>query len=346
MKRLALAFSLVFILLCLLSSLGFYHFSRTFTERGSLSTDRLLSIPQGATLNEISRLLEKEGIIKDAFVFYWGARLKGDGGRLQAGEYEFKAAMSPQDVLALLVSGKVYQHKYTAAEGLTSEKIIEQIKALEPLVGDIARIPEEGALLPETYLFSRGETRQKLVNRMTAARNALLETLWRNRPSQCPFHTQEEAVVLASIVEKETALAQERPLIAAVFLNRLRKQMPLQSDPTVVYVLYKEKAYSLNHGLSKADLGYESPYNTYLHKGLPPTPICNPGKASLKAVFYPALSDALYFVADGTGGHIFSETLKMHQVNHAKWRKIRKELKKEQLSSMIISGAILEGEGN
>ena len=229
-----------------------------------------------------------------------------------------------------LFQEKVYQHKFTAAEGLTTAQIVEHLSSLTALEGQIQKLPEEGTLLPETYYFSQGDLRQKIIKRMETAQKIFMDRLWRTRPLDSPFQTKTEALILASIVEKETGLPQERPLIAAVFINRLKKGMALQSDPTISYILHKEQGRTLNEGLTKNDLKYSSPFNTYQNRGLPPHPICNPGQASLEAVFKPAPSKALYFVADGTGGHVFSTTLKEHQKNHAKWRKIRQNLKKTE----------------
>lgn len=330
MRRLGIAFSLLFLLLVCAGYYTYSKFRNYFQSPGSLSQTKILVIPPGKGLAQIANLLVTEGVIKDSFAFYWGVRLQQKGRQLKAGEYEFPAAISPKQVVDLLISGKVYQHKITIPEGLTTDQILKEIKQSDILSGPISNPPMEGSLLPETYLFMRGDTRQALIERMQKDQNKILDQLWQNRSSDCPFKTKKEAIILASIVEKETALPKERPLIAAVFLNRLQKGMLLQSDPTVTYLLHKQSERPLNQALTKMDLKIKSPYNTYVYKGLPPGPICNPGKASLKAVFHPAPSQALYFVADGSGGHVFSTSLKEHQKNHRKWRKIRLERLKIQ----------------
>lgn len=331
MKRLLLAFSLLFIVVLGLGYHFFHQFKQEFCAPGSLKISKIVLVPSGVGLNRISEVLAQEGIIRDAFVFLWGVRFQGKARELKAGEFEFQPLVSPEEVMNILISGRTYTYKFTVAEGLTTEEILREIHQIKVLEGDILKLPNEGDLLPETYHFTRGYSRQSLVKRMRESKEAMLENLWKNRSPDCPFKTKEEALIIASIVEKETGLPEERPLIAAVFINRLKKKMMLQSDPTISYILHKEQGRPLNQGLSKEDLKYNSPFNTYLNAGLPPAPICNPGKESLIAVFYPKDSEVLYFVANGKGGHTFSSSLKNHQKNHAHWRKVRKELKEAQV---------------
>jgi UPF0755 protein len=229
-----------------------------------------------------------------------------------------------REAVALLTSGKTIVHRLTLPEGVMSAEAAALIAAAEPLVGEIGTIPPEGSLLPETYHFSRGDTRSDLIARMQAAQDEVLAELWPTRSDDLPFDTRREAVILASIVEKETGVAEERPLVASVFINRLRKEMRLQSDPTVVYGLTDGEG-PLGRALTRADLEIATPYNTYLIDGLPPGPIANPGRASLAAVLSPAESEYLYFVADGSGGHAFAKTLTQHNRNVANWRKIRRD---------------------
>jgi UPF0755 protein len=216
----------------------------------------------------------------------------------------------------------------TFAEGLTTAEILSQLALTEGLMGIVTALPAEGALLPETYHFSYGDKRQAIVGRMAASLRDQLADLWAKRAPGLPLDSPRDALILASIVEKETAKAAERPRIAQVFLNRLAKGMRLQSDPTVVYGLTKGRR-PLSRPLTTADLKTPSPFNTYLIGGLPPSPICNPGSASLESVLRPAPSEELYFVADGTGGHVFAKALKEHNLNVAKWRKIRPERKND-----------------
>jgi UPF0755 protein len=225
--------------------------------------------------------------------------------------------------MQILIDGKSIVYKLTLAEGLTSATIIELVRGHPVLVGDVADIPAEGSLLPETYVFDRGTTRKDLVGRMQDDHTRVLDELWVGRAKDLPFSTKDEAVILASIVEKETGVASERPRVAAVFVNRLRKGMKLQSDPTIIYGL--TKGVPLGRGIRQSELEKPTPYNTYVILGLPPTPIANPGKASLAAVMNPAQTEDLYFVADGTGGHAFAATLDEHEANVRKWREIERQ---------------------
>ncbi len=225
-----------------------------------------------------------------------------------------------QEIVAILIAGKSIQHKLTIAEGLTSQMAYNLIADDRVLTGDAGPVPPEGALLPETYLFTRGTTRAQLIARMEAAQKTLLARLWPTRAKDLPVTTPEQAIILASIVEKETALPAERRHIAAVFENRLHLGMKLQSDPTIIYGI--TRGYPLGRGIRESELNGATPYNTYVIAGLPPTPICNPGKDSIEAVLDPAQSKDLYFVADGTGGHVFAATMAEHRKNVAHWRKI------------------------
>jgi len=299
---------------------GVEHFERP----GPLSEDRVVNIPPGSGLTDIVAELESAGVIEEPLIFRLGTRALGASRRLQAGEYLFPAGVSMRGAVAILMSGKTVVHRLTLPEGITSDEAVALIAAAEPLTGKIDTVPSEGSLLPETYHFARGDTRPELVRRMAAAQGALLDELWPTRRENLPFSTREEAVTLASIVEKETAVPEERPLVASVFVNRLRKGMRLQSDPTVVYGLTKGKG-PLGRPLTHADLQVPTPYNTYLIDGLPPGPIANPGRAALAAVLDPADSEYLYFVADGSGGHAFAKTLAEHNRNVAKWRKVRRD---------------------
>jgi len=252
-----------------------------------------------------------------------GVRLRKDAGSLRAGEFAFPAHVSPVEAAEILKAGKTVVRKVTFPEGLTSFEIVDILNRTEGLTGDVALIPGDGALLPETYHFSYGDSREGLIERMSLKMQEALETLWVERDEDLPLKRMDDAVVLASIVEKETGLHAERPLVAAIFINRLRKGMRLQSDPTVVYALTEGKG-ELDRALTRQDWKIESPYNTYRINGLPPGPIANPGLASLQAVFHPAKTKDLYFVADGTGGHVFAETLKEHNRNVAQWRRIKR----------------------
>ncbi|MDJ0610649.1 MAG: endolytic transglycosylase MltG [Kiloniellales bacterium] len=305
--------------------------AQRFDRSGPLGTDRTLVIPRGAGLNAISRQLANEGIIESAKLFQLGVRILGSSRDLKAGEYGFPAGVSMRQAYAILKSGETVDRWITLAEGLTSTEVVVLLAAAEGLVGEVSEVPAEGTLLPETYHYSFGDDRTALVSRMEASLEETLAELWPNRAEGLPIDTPEEAVILASIVEKETGVAEERPLVASVFVNRLRRRMRLQSDPTVAYGITQGER-ELGRPLTYRDLDTPSAYNTYLNRGLPPGPIANPGRASLEAVLNPAESPYLYFVADGTGGHAFSKTLTEHNRNVAKWRKFQREQRRKRRS--------------
>lgn len=286
--------------------------------------DRIVLIGKGSTLSTTAHILTQEGAIFYPWSFMASVLLSGNKGALKAGEYLIPAHATPLDIVHILVNGKVVVHQVTIPEGLTVTQIIDIIKTLPHLVGEVARIPEEGALLPETYSYIRGESREKIISHMSRAMELTLEQIWKNRKEGSPIKTPEELVVLASIVEKETGVSAERPQVAAVFLNRLKKGMKLQSDPTVIYgITLGERP--LGRLLTLTDLKHESVYNTYLISALPPKPIACPGRKSLEAVVGPALTNDYYFVANGTGGHTFSPTYAQHLENVREWRKVQKK---------------------
>jgi len=291
---------------------------------GPLAAEKLLYIEPGSSIRAISaRLLEAE-VIRDDLPFLIAARWQNRTTELKAGEYRIPPGIAIRDVIALLQSGKTYQRRITIPEGLMVVEIIGLLKNEPALTGDIADLPPEGSLLPETYGFSYHDTRAGIVERMKKSMAGALADLWEKRDPAIPLRTPAEAVILASIVERETGLPGERPRVAGVFTNRLKRGIPLQSDPTVIYAvtLGHEK---LDRQLTYKDLKQPSAYNTYVIKGLPPTPIASPGKASLAAVLHPEENDYIYFVADGTGGHVFARTLKEHARNVAHWRAVEKK---------------------
>ncbi len=298
-----------------------------FAAAGPLQEDRTIIIPRGEGRLEIAERLEREGIIGNRWVFIVNhlvrSTLNGDRLDMKAGEFEVVAHASMEDVLGTLVEGKSVQYKITVPEGLTSQQAVARLQQDENLTGEISSIPLEGSLLPDTYPYSRDTDRQAILDRMAQAQQEFLNGLWEKRQEGLPINSLEEAVILASIVEKETAVAEERALTAAVFMNRLRKGMRLQSDPTIIYGLVGGRG-SLGRPILKSDIQSKTAYNTYTINGLPPTPICNPGREAILAVLNPAATNALYFVADGTGGHAFSETLAQHNAAVAKWRKIER----------------------
>ena len=277
-------------------------------------------LEKGSSLVQTAQALERDWLVKDALVFRAGVMWNGKTTYLKAGEYEIPSGATPEEIMDIFVQGKSIVHKLTVAEGLTSAMVMDLVRRDPTLVGDATAAPQEGSLLPETYLFQRGTTRDQLVAQMQRDHVKVLDELWEKRQPGLPFTTKNEAVTLASIVEKETGVASERPRVAAVFVNRLRKGMRLQSDPTIIYGL--TKGVPLGRGIRQSELEKATPYNTYVITGLPPTPIANPGRASLEAVLNPAPTEDLYFVANGTGGHAFAATEAEHVINVQKWREI------------------------
>jgi UPF0755 protein len=286
-------------------------------------------IEQGQPTTGIAIALEREGVISDHRLFILANYLtRSRAGPLKAGEYEFPAEASISQVLSILRSGRAVIHKVTVPEGWTSAQVVERVNAHEALIGTIEEIPPEGTLLPDTYVFQRGVEREVLLARMRDAQTALLDNLWDMRAPDLPFETPEEALILASIVEKETAVADERQQVAGVFVNRLRRGMRLQSDPTIIYGITNGEQ-PLDRPIRRSDISEATPYNTYRIDGLPPTPIANPGREAIAAVLQPDTTDHLYFVADGSGGHAFARTLDEHNENVRRWRRIEQEARAE-----------------
>lgn len=296
---------------------------------GPLAANKVLYIAPGADVPEIIAQLDREGVIDSPFFLNAALLLEGNRSKVKAGEYLFKQNVSLRDVIDTLVSGKQVLHAIMIPEGLTSEQIAERLRESEFLLGDISGTPKEGSLLPETYKVARGAVRADLLKKMQDDQTRAVDQIWSRRASGLPLRSPYELVIMASIVEKETGKADERPRVASVFLNRLKKGMRLQSDPTTVYGLAGGKG-SLGRGLTRSEIDKPSPYNTYVIDGLPPGPIANPGRAALEAVANPSRTQDLYFVADGTGGHIFSDSLEQHNRNVQRWRQIEKDIKDKQ----------------
>jgi UPF0755 protein len=276
----------------------------------------------GARLPEIASTLEDRGVVRSSSLFMAAAQITGAARALKAGEYAFPSHASMAEVIGMIRLGRIVRHVVTIPEGLTSEQAVAILMANDVMTGS-APVPAEGSILPETYEVERGTDRGAVLQRMMAARDRLVAELWPHRQSGLPFKSPEEALILASIVEKETARPDERPRVAAVFINRLKAGVPLGSDPTIIYGLTRGQP--LGHGIRQSELASNTPYNTYHFAGLPPTPICNPGRASIAAVLDPARTPDLYFVADGTGGHAFAATLQEHEKNVLRWRQIERE---------------------
>ncbi len=288
-------------------------------------------LPKGTGLRAIAQRLSQTGVIRRSDVFVASVRLSGHAQDLQAGEYDFEPGITPRAAMERLVRGETVVRRLTVPEGLVVPQVLALIEKTEGLDGSVldGRVepPSEGSLLPETYHYAWGDDRRDLLARMQRDLRHELDRVWAKRAPDLPLRNAAEALVLASIVERETGLAAERPHIAGVFINRLRRGMRLQSDPTVAYGLKQDGP--LERPLTRADLKSPHPFNTYLHKGLPPGPIANPGRASLEAVLHPLDTKDLYFVADGSGGHVFAKSLLQHNRNVAKWRKILRERKSQ-----------------
>ena len=301
-----------------------------YLKPGPLQDAKLVLIERGMGVSAIARTLEQENIISHDWLFKGAAFILPEGNSLKAGEYEFNARIPMKSVMQKLHDGDVYDRRITIREGLTSWEVVQILNAREDLAGDpITEIPDEGTLLPETYSFITGDTKQTKLELMQAQMTKTLDELWEGRSNDLPFETKEEALTLASIIEKETAKPEERFKVAGVFVNRLRRGMPLQTDPTVIYALTQGRPENDGQGplgrrLLRKDLEIDNPYNTYKYPGLPPGPIANPGRASIEAALNPENHDYIYFVADGTGGHAFGKTLAEHNRNVAKWRQIRR----------------------
>lgn len=293
-----------------------------FDQPGPLAADKVVNIPRGLGIKDISDLLSREGVIDQPYVFMGSVVVLKARGELKYGEYQFNKRASVAEVVDTIIEGKVVQHAITIPEGLTSEQIVARLLENDVLSGQIKEIPREGTLLPETYKFTRGMAREQIIQRMAQAQKRVLAEIWEHRmPDLVGIKTPEQLVILASIVEKETGRADERSRIAQVFYNRLKNKMRLQSDPTIIYGLTGGKG-SLHRQIMKSEIEQPTPYNTYVIDGLPPGPIANPGRASLEATANPARTKELYFVADGTGGHVFAENYAEHQKNVAKLRGI------------------------
>ena len=296
---------------------------------GPLLEDKVVNIPARAGKRDIADTLQREGVIDvNPWAFIGSVFALRASSELKPGEYSFQKNASLRDVIATIVEGKVVQHAVTIPEGLTSEQILARLTDNDIFAGTVREIPREGTLLPETYKFPRGTTRDQVIQRMQQTQKRVLAEIWERRNPDIPVKSPEQLVTLASIVEKETGKADERSRVAAVFVNRLRQKIKLQSDPTIIYGLVGGKG-TLGRPIKRSEIQQPSPYNTYVVDGLPPGPIANPGRASLEAAANPARTRDLFFVADGTGGHTFTETYDQHQKNVAKLRTLEKQIQND-----------------
>jgi peptidoglycan lytic transglycosylase G len=295
-----------------------------FEAPGPLQQDKVVNIPRGQGIKEIADILQREGVIDQPYVFIGGVFAMKARDELKYGEYQFRRQASLRDVVDTLIEGKVVQHVVTIPEGLTSEQIVARLMENSILTGPVKEIPKEGSLLPETYRFTRDTTREQLIQRMQQSQRRALQDVWDRRSPDLPIQTPEQLVTLASIIEKETGRADERNRVAAVFVNRLKQKMRLQSDPTIIYGLVGGKG-TLGRPIMRSEIEQPTPYNTYVIGGLPPGPIANPGRAALEAAANPSRTRELYFVADGSGGHSFSESLDQHQRAVSRLRQIEQQ---------------------
>ncbi|MGH6742383.1 MAG: endolytic transglycosylase MltG [Bradyrhizobium sp.] len=318
------------VLLLLIGTGTAYYYGRQVLESpGPLKEDKVVNIPARAGKRDIADVLQREGVIDvNPWMFIGGVLAMKASSELKPGEYSFQKNASLRDVIATIVEGKVVQHSVTIAEGLTSEQIIAKLSDNDLFSGSVREIPREGTLLPETYKFPRGTSREQVIQRMQAAQKRAVAEIWERRSQDVPLKSPEQLITLASIVEKETGKPDERSRVAAVFVNRLKQKIKLQSDPTIIYGLVGGKG-TLGRPIKRSEITQPSPYNTYVIDGLPPGPIANPGRASLEAAANPARTRDLFFVADGTGGHAFTETYDQHQKNVARLRTIEKQVQND-----------------
>jgi len=300
-----------------------------FVKDGPLTEAKQLLVPKGANLEKIADTLAESGVIESRFVFVNWVRVLGTQGRLRSGEYRFPKQVSAQDAMNILISGRQIQRRFTIPEGLTTFQVLERIAKVEGLEGELTETAGEGELMPDTYFFALGETRNAVVQRMKGAMKDAVDAAWVQREPDSVLKSTKDLLILASIVEKETGEGAERAMVAGVFVNRLKKNMRLETDPTVIYGITQGKG-ALGRRLLKSDLENAHPYNTYKHAGLPPGPIANPGRAAILATIKPAKHNYVYFVADGSGGHAFAETLDQHNRNVAKWRQFRREKERDE----------------
>ena len=306
----------------------FAYVNYQYTRSGALSEPQIFEIPKGASLSSIAAKLEKDQLITNDFLFKLVTKLRGNESKFKAGEFSVQRGQSMAQIYDNLANGAAVQYPITIPEGLTSAMILRVFDNFEVLEDDDPQLPPEGSLLPETYNISKNMLQSDLLAQMQRAQTQLLDELWEGRAEDLPIKTRQEAIILASIVEKETGIGAERDKVAGVFINRLRRGMRLQSDPTIIYGVSKGEVLrnrkGERRGIYRSEIDRKTEWNTYQIDGLPPTPICNPGALAIAAVLNPAPTEALFFVADGSGGHVFSKTLREHEANVRNWRRIER----------------------
>jgi len=323
--------ALTFIAGIVLAAYAFVNYQYESKPKGD-NKEVVFQVPSGSGLSSIATRLENDGLIKSSFLFKLVTKLRGNERNFKAGEFSLESPASMRQIYDRLSEGKAILYPFTAPEGLTSAQIFRSMSKIETLVDDSPELPAEGTLLPETYMTPRGMKKSALLKQMQKDQSDILDTLWASREPDLPIKTKAEAVILASVVEKETGISSERDVVAGVFINRLRKGMRLQSDPTIIYGVSKGEPLlnkkGQQRGIRRSEIDKKTDWNTYQIDGLPKTPICNPGKDAIAAVLKPAKTDYLFFVADGTGGHVFAKTVRDHNNNVIKWRKIERQKRK------------------
>jgi UPF0755 protein len=303
-----------------------------FDTRGPLAEDKVVNIPRGLGIRDIADLLVREGVIDQPWTFVGGVIVLKARDELKFGEYQFPKQASLHDVISTIVEGKVVLHQISVPEGLTSEQIVQRLLDIDILNGNIREVPREGSLLPESYKFTRGTPREQVIQRMQQQQRRIVQEIWDHRMADLPLKSPEQLVTLASIIEKETSRPDERTRVAAVFVNRLKQKIKLQSDPTIIYGLVGGKG-TLGRPIMEGEIRQPTPYNTYVIEGLPPGPIANPGRASLEAAANPARTKEIFFVADGTGGHAFAENYDQHQKNVERLRAMERQQRGESTAA-------------
>ena len=331
------AFITFFILLAVSIGFGVMVGKHRFEAPGPLVSEKIVNIPRGG-IRDIADQLEREGVIDQPLLFMAGVLVLKARDDLKAGEYQFNKQASLRQVVDTLIESKVVQHPITIPEGLTSEQIVAKLLENPVLTGNIKEIPREGTLLPDTYYFPRGFLRERIIQLMQQGHQKVLKEIWEYRNPDLPLRSPEQLVILASIVEKETGRPEERTRVASVFVNRLKQKMKLQSDPTIIYGLVGGKGF-LGRPIMRNEIEQPTPYNTYVIDGLPPAPIANPGRSSLEAAAKPARTKELYFVADGSGGHVFSDTYDQHQKNVARLRAIEQQQRESSATEVVLPAA-------
>ncbi|MCF6326571.1 MAG: endolytic transglycosylase MltG [Devosiaceae bacterium] len=321
----------------------FFVATQRYYAKGPMSENRVFLVEQGLGLAAVANRLETANLIANRWIFQFGAMLQRKQSSIRAGEYQIAANASMAEIILEITEGRAITYSVTIPEGLTSWEAVQRINAAPNLTGEITVIPAEGSLLPNTYSFERGSDRQLVIDRMGEAFQVEVAQIWETRSPDLPLNSIEEMVILASIVEKETGIGAERAGVAGVFINRINIGMRLQSDPTIIYGITNGQG-SLGRGLRRSEIDEKTPYNTYQIDGLPPTPIANPGVAAMRAVVNPDDTEALFFVADGTGGHVFANTYAEHQVNVARWRVIEREMAAEAAKAAELAQEEAEAE--